>query len=315
MPILRCAKCGKFIKGDGVSFGGQYYHKSCLVCTYCGAKITGSYVNYKGNLYHSECNPASGKKVCAYCRKPLVGTWTILGEKCYHNDCYHKHVEKRCSVCGKTISGTYTYDHWGNFAHPIHGTEPTMHCHSCGRIISGPSKQIGTNAVLCSVCASSSVTTSTQVEMCRSKVLTMFKSFGINGIPEDIPIELKKKDLMGGALGRIHYSRSAFRIFSDFQIDMTWGLPEVHFQGVLAHEMLHSWLVLYGREVTEEECEGFCNLGSAYIYQKIDTDFSKYLLKRLYENEDRIYGDGYRLQKERFERLGWEGLLDSLRHK
>lgn len=315
MVINRCAKCGKFLRGDGVSHGGKYYHKSCFVCFYCGNKLTGSVVTYGGQPYHPECNPASGKQVCAYCRKAITGTSYILGGKRYHQDCYHNHVEKKCSICGQAISGTYTYDDWGNFAHTMHGTKPTELCHSCGRIVSGASKRIGTNAVLCNVCASTSVTMSAQVEKCRAKVLAMFKSFGIKGVPEDIPIELKSKDLMRGAEGCIHYSMSAFRRFTDFQIEITFGLPETHFQGVLAHEMLHSWLVLYGREVTEEECEGFCNLGCAWVYQRINTDHSRLLLKRMYESEDRIYGDGYRLQKERFEKLGWEGLLDSLRHK
>lgn len=47
MPILICAKCGKFIKGDGVSVEGKNYHKECLECAYCGAKLTGSVVTYK----------------------------------------------------------------------------------------------------------------------------------------------------------------------------------------------------------------------------------------------------------------------------
>ena len=315
MPILICAKCGKFIRGDGVSIGGKNYHKECLECAYCGAKLTGSVVTYKDNLYHPECNPAFGKMVCAYCRKPIVDYYIRLRSKYYHKDCYHNHVEKKCSVCGQAISGTYSYDDWGNFAHLVHGTEKTKRCYSCGRIISGVATRIGVDIELCNVCATTSVTTLIQAEACRVKVLKMFKMFGIYGVPEDIPIELKKKELMGKYLGLFHYSVSSLGVFSNFHIDMTYGLADVHFQGVLAHEMLHSWLVLYGREVSDEECEGFCNLGQAYVYQKISSDFSKYLLKRMYENEDRIYGDGYRLQKERFEKLGWAGLLESLRKK
>lgn len=313
--INRCAKCKKFIKGDGITHGGKFYHRECFVCSYCGGKLTDSFVTYKGDLYHTECNPASGKMICAVCRKPISGYYYDSKGKHYHEDCFHKHVEKTCSVCGKPINGTYTIDDWGNCAHTTHGTEKTKRCDTCGRIISGIAKQIGKNAVLCNICATSSVTTSVQIEACRTKVLSMFKSFGINGVPEDIPINLKHKDLMEGAEGRIHYLRSGLRIFSNFHIDIICGLPEDHFQGVLAHELLHSWLVLYGREVTDEECEGFCNLGCAWVYQRINTDLSRYLLKRMYKSEDRIYGDGYRLQKERFEKLGWAGLLESLRHK
>lgn len=316
MPIKFCAKCKKIVAGDVVSHGGKYYHKQCFVCAYCGGNLTGSIVTYGGQLYHSECNPASGKQVCAYCRKPITGASYILSGKHYHRDCYHNHIEKKCCVCCKPIgSSTYTYDSWGNYAHLTHGKSQTQFCFSCGRILSTGAKNIGSNVQICSVCASSSITTSSQVEACRKKVFAVFKSLGISGIPEDIPVELKSTDLMGGALGRIRYSVSRNKKFADFSIEMTFGLPELHFRGVLAHEMLHSWLVLYGREVTDDECEGFCNLGSGFVYQKDDTAFAKYLLKRLYENADKIYGEGYRLQKERYEKLGWKGLLDSLRHK
>lgn len=315
MPIRLCPKCKKVVAWDAVFHGGKYYHKSCFVCSYCGHKLTGTVATYNGQPYHPECNPASGKQVCAYCRKAITGASYILAGKHYHQDCYHKHIEKKCCVCCKPIGNcTYTYDSWGNYAHITHGKSQTQFCFSCGRILATGAKAIGSKAQICSVCASSSVTTSSQVEDCRKKVFAVFKSLGITGIPEDIPVELKSTDLMGGALGRIRYSVSRNRKFADFSIEMTFGLPELHFRGVLAHEMLHSWLVLYGREVTDDECEGFCNLGSGFVYQKEDTAFAKYLLKRLYENADKIYGEGYRLQKERYEKLGWKGLLDSLRH-
>lgn len=314
MAIVRCAKCGKVISG-GVGFiNGKPYHKGCMVCAYCGEQVTGMAATYRGALYHTECNPASGKLVCAYCRKPIsIGSYINYKGKHYHNACYRNHMQKVCCVCGQPISGTYTYDDWGNYAHTMHGSEKAKYCYSCGRIVDGSYRSIANNTVLCRVCAPISVTTDPQVEACRAKVLDVFKAVGITGIPERIPVMLRSKDLMGDALGCIHSSHDSLRMYADFNIEMTYGLPDIHFQGVLAHEMLHSWLILYGREVTDDEKEGFCNLGSAAVYQKTDSPHAKLLLKRLYKNEDTIYGDGYRLQKERYERLGWNGLLDSLK--
>lgn len=255
-------------------------------------------------------------KTCAYCRKAIAGPYYSIKGKYYHQECFQNHVDKVCCVCGKPIDyGGYYIDDWGNCAHAKHGGVKTQICYSCGRLVSGSAKPIGSKAVLCGLCAPSSVNTSAQIEDCRSKVLAMFKSFGINGIPEDVPIELKRIESMRGAKGRIHCLRSLSGRSYNFQIEIVFGLPEVHFMGVLAHELLHSWLWLYGREVTDEECEGFCNLGCGYVYQKINTEHSRMLLKQMYESEDRIYGEGYRLQKMRFEKLGWAGLLDSLRRK
>lgn len=312
MAIRRCAKCGKFLKGDGVLLYGKYYHKKCLICSYCGGELTGTPVSYKGELYHSECNPAMGKKVCAYCRKPLSGSYYKLEGRFYHQSCYHSHIEKKCCVCGLPIHEAYIYDRWGNSAHTSHSGQETKLCYSCGRIISGKSTRLGNDAVLCSFCSTTSVTTSSQVEKCRSAVLALFKELGITGVPEHIPIVLKGKDEMPGCEGHIRYSGSA-RQSTDFHIEINYGLPELHFKGVLAHEMLHSWLVLYGREVEDDECEGFCNLGCGFVYQKTDTEQAQHLLERMYANKDKIYGDGYRLMKSRYERLGWAGLLDTLR--
>lgn len=315
MVIRICEKCKKKIVGIGVPYGGNCYHKSCFVCSYCGGKLMGSVTIYKGGLYHTMCNPASELRICAYCRKLITGRWYSLNDKKYHEKCYHQHIEKRCSVCGQSIHDKYYYDDWGNYAHVSHGSAKTKFCYTCGRIISSGAKSIGEGATLCNICSSTSVTTDAEVEICRKKVISVFKLLKISGIPETIPIKLCPHDNMEGNLGCIYSVKVRDPKLANFHIHMTFGLPDLQFRGVLAHEMLHSWLTLYGREVTRDECEGFCNLGEASIYTKEDTPFAHYLLKRMYKNADAIYGEGYRLQKERYEKLGWEGLLESLRHK
>lgn len=315
MAIRVCAKCKKIIAGIGIPYGGKCYHKNCFVCSYCGGKLMGSATIYKGELYHTMCNPISGLRICAYCRKLITGRWYSLNDKKYHEACYHQHIEKRCSVCGQSIHDKYYCDDWGNYAHVSHGSAKTKFCFTCGRIISSGAKSIGEDAVLCNICSPTSVTTDAEVEKCRKKVISVFKLLGITGIPETIPIKLCPHDNMEGCLGCIYSVKVRDPKLADFHIHMTYGLPNLHFRGVLAHEMLHSWLTLYGREVTRDECEGFCNLGEAFIYTKEDTPLAHYLLKRMYKNADVVYGEGYRLQKERYEKLGWEGLLESLRQK
>lgn len=316
MPIHVCAKCKKIIiSGKEVSFGVKLYHKDCFVCSYCGQKITSTASTYKGELYHTVCSPVSGQRICAYCRKPITGRWYILNKKNYHYECYHQYIEKKCSICGLPIHDSYYHDKWGNCAHVLHNGRKTVFCFTCGRIISTKAKSLGGDAVLCNVCASTSITTDAEVERCRRKVLSVFKSLGVSGIPETIPIKLVPREKMEGNLGCIYMIKARDPNLANFRIHITCGLPDLHFRGVLAHEMLHSWLTLYGREVTKDECEGFCNLGEAFIYANEKTPLANYLLEKMYENADVIYGDGYRLQKERYERMGWEGLLDSLRYK
>jgi len=315
MSVRICTKCHKVIAGNGIPVAGRYYHKKCLECAYCGQKLAGFFITYHGLPYHTECNPSSGMRICAYCRKPITTSSYSLGDRYYHKECYHLHVERKCAVCGQPVHGSYYKDEWGNISHTEHHGEKPRFCFCCGRIISAEPTMLGKDKAICSTCASTSVTTDSQVEQCRQKVINVFNDFGITGIPLTIPISMKPADEMNGTLGHIRYYKTRKPSLADFHIFMTYGLPKLYFQGVLAHEMLHSWLVLYGREVTNDENEGFCNLGKAFIYTKDDSDFARYLIKQMYKNEDIVYGDGYRLQKQRYEKLGWAGLLESLRHK
>ena len=315
MSVRICTKCHKVIAGNGIPVAGRYYHKKCLECAYCGQKLAGFFITYHGLPYHTECNPSSGMRICAYCRKPITTSSYSLGKRYYHKECYHLHVERKCAVCGQPVHGSYYKDEWGNISHTEHHGEKPRFCFCCGRIISAEPTMLGKDKAICSTCASTSVTTDSQVEQCRQKVISVFNDLGITGIPLTIPISMKPIDEMEGTLGHICYYKTRKPSLADFHIFMTYGLPKLYFQGVLAHEMLHSWLVLYGREVTNDENEGFCNLGEAFIYTKDNSDFAKYLIKQMYKNEDTIYGDGYRLQKQRYEKLGWAGLLESLRHK
>lgn len=314
MPIRQCAKCGKIVKGEGVSFEGRLYHRECFVCSYCGGALTGRVVSQEGRFYHPECNPASGKRVCAWCRKPFSGRYLSYDERFYHVECYHEHVEKKCYLCGLPIKTHYYTDYWGHFVHAEHDGKPTRFCYSCGKAILREGRRLSKKYVLCSDCAATSVTTSAQVARCLAAVLALFKSLGITGVPEHIPIKLLPKDQMEGVEGRIYSPKGSRSLASqDFRIEINEGLPELHFQGVLAHELLHSWLRLYGREVTKDEKEGFCNLGCAFVYQKSGKKEAAFLLKSMFQSRDEVYGAGYRLMKARYERLGWAGLLDSLR--
>lgn len=222
-------------------------------------------------------------------------------------------VEK-CCICGEPVRSRYYRDSWGNISHMSHNGQTPSFCFTCGRIVSSAGRSLGKEDKQCGMCTSAAVTSDAAVELCRKKVLSVFRSLGITGVPEDIPVMLVPLDDLEGAVGRIHYYGVRGTLRMGFHIRIAYGLQELYFRGILAHEMLHSWLALYGRKVTDDEREGFCNLGEAFVYTREDTALAHYLLKQMYKNSDAVYGAGYRLQKERYEKLGWEGLLKSLRH-
>lgn len=170
---------------------------------------------------------------------------------------------------------------------------------------------------VCGLCADSMVATQDSVEKCRREVLALFRKNGILGIPSDIPIELSDLHVVarraGGLVlgrnkGRISPSRSRY----SFSIQVYYQLPRLVFCGVLAHELLHSWVALYAIDLPPEEEEGFCNLGEYLVLQQDSTPYGVYRISCLRKDPDPVYGEGFRLMEDRLSKLGWKGLMDAL---
>ena len=283
-----CPDCNRIVSAvDAVSIGGRYYHRSCRTCCRCG--------------------------------KLILGRRELFGEKPCHPECASQPVT--CSICGKSIR-RYREDFWGNIACPEHAHK----CFYCGRFLSPATRGGGQLSIpaasshkiwICGLCKDTLVTTSGQVEECRSAVMSVFRKNGITGIPEDIPIRLSEfRDagrragglVLGNNRGRISPSRSRYSC----EIKIYFQLPRLVFCGVLAHELLHSWLALYAIHLPDEEKEGFCNLGESLILQQDSSLFGAYRIARMNEDPDPVYGDGFRLMADRLSKLGWKGLMDAL---
>ena len=52
--------------------------------------------------------------------------------------------------------------------------------------------------------------------------------------------------------------------------------------------------------------EGFCNLGNYLVYSRKPSPMASYLLKNLQDDEDPIYGVGYRNMRRKLDAQGWE---------
>ena len=289
-----CPDCHKIVSAmDSVMIGGQYYHKSCRVCHKCGEVIKLGKHEFGGHVYHASCYLESLK----------------------------------CCVCGKQVLSPYT-DWYGNVA----CNEHAHYCTFCGRIITpaiGGEYPIEygyledgirniRNAYICGDCKSTVISSDNDIERCRQDVMNIFNNNGISGIPVDIPISLsdmlKEEESLGLTPWGLNYSYiTSSRGSYSCKITMKKDLPELQFKGTLGHELLHSWLYLYAIELPQNETEGFCNLGSMLIYKYYKSDISDFWVNYIMEqNDDPIYGEGYRLMKMRLDKLGWKGLMDAL---
>jgi hypothetical protein len=283
-----CAKCKKVIEGSLQKLNGKYYHPECyieklgLFCAKCGKPLEDSWIEEKGKKYHSDCFPLK----CDICGKSLTGEYFYDEGGKYHKSCFAEHKAPKCCVCNQPIvQGKYITDCWGNRAHPDHDGKETQTCVYCSRFISDSASNGGylysDGRIVCGICKLSSVIDDQKIKLSMSRVLELLAEppSNIHEIPQDIPIrlvniptlkELKGEDATDHGQGltrsEVKY-RGKIRTKTNHQIYILTGMPKLEFEAVLAHELLHVWLVEENIEMSFKETEGFCNLGSALVYK------------------------------------------------
>jgi hypothetical protein len=84
--------------------------------------------------------------------------------------------------------------------------------------------------------------------------------------------------------------------------------------GVSAHELGHVWLKQLGIVgLSEQHEEGFCELLAFRRYHQLQTKEGQFFAGQIAGNEDNVYGEGFRAIKSMAERVGFGGIVESLR--
>ena len=211
------------------------------------------------------------------------------------------------------IEGRYWVDAWKQ---AICGCHKVEYCSSCGRFIKPTDFHLADGRCLCSFCKPSVVSLPQHIEWVRKRVRSILATHGIDDLPMDIPIKLVTPTEMAklNGSGQINLQQPGLACTSKITelcvsrcehiIYIFNHLPKIQFAGVLAHEMLHAWQHEKGISLPSMYTEGFCNLGSYLVYTSIDTELSRYFMKRLEENPHPIYGDGFRKVLEVYWKFG-----------
>ena len=218
-------------------------------------------------------------------------------------------------------------DAWGNTFHSRHENEGVF-CFSCSRIISEGVTQGGyiysDGRHLCSLCQTSVVKEDSVIQNSYHSVLTQLELVGLRNIPKKIPIELVNLHQLNNNSGNIAHAKlkgftrmellniSKKNQTRTYQMFLLNGLPQIEFEAVLAHELLHVWVHQNNIVLSSQLKEGFCNLGSYLIYNNDDTHFSNIHLQAMSNFKDTVYGQGYREMKVQLEKLGWKKLISNL---
>lgn len=295
-------------------------------CDQCGADIQGDYVVFDGNSYHKICYKTHIQLRCDHCGEVIDGKYNISEGQNYHPSCYRENIQARCDICGQPLSGEYYTDYWGNSFHVQHSHE-LPECSTCGRVIcqelTGGGFELSDGRYLCSLCEMTSVTDDYQIQSALRYTRRILEGNFIRDLPTDIPVTLVDQkalkrisniynDSMRGFTDHNMSTRNGVVISRDSHIYILSNLPRTMFRAVLAHELLHVYLFERDLDLRSDIREGFCNLGSALVYQDVQSEFARYQLENMQESPDPDYGAGYRKMSGLLYQKGWQLLLRDL---
>ena len=205
-----------------------------------------------------------------------------------------KNIE--CSICETTIKEQkYLLDIWGNPFHLSHKNEGRF-CECCSRIISqkitSGGYRLDDGRYICSLC-DISVIKKDMINQSLNNIIKILYKNGLKGLDiTQIKVEIidknKMKKLYG--LNASKHLKGITKISINdekiFKIYILNNIPEIQFEAILAHELMHIWLYKNNINLEHEKMEAFCNLGSYLIYKKDDTRFSNIHLMSLENNND-----------------------------
>lgn len=333
-PASLCTRCAKRLPAQAVRIAGMQFHTHCFICDGCKKPLAKSVQHKKERLYHPECYQRLFSPKCKHCQQFISGAYVKAEAAAYHKTCYEQLHKLVCTLCNTAIEGPYLQDPWGQKAHPSHGEDPTASCHVCARLVQrSQAKTLADQRCVCRGCQATEIIHAPQINQAKVEVIEILQGVGFDYIPDYVKVEMYAEQqlinerLRASATGNIHgYTRTAQRnipgygLILEHSIHVLNGMPRIAFMGVLAHELLHVWInERHLKHLTPPQVEGFCNLATALMYTQAarpdnaeEQSLAKVLLKRLAEDTDPVYGDGYRLMAQILEQRGWPDLLAAM---
>ena len=300
-----------------------------LKCNFCKNKINNRYVMQEKNAYHEQCYKDHIQLRCYHCENIIHGKYNLKDEKSYHQKCFKNYILDKCDVCYNPIEGEYIKDLWGNIYHNYHRSKMPL-CESCNRLISNTITDggyiINKSRSICNICWEYAINDKDEIENIYSDLRNKLMGIGINSLPKNMPIILidSKEELFriskipssNGLQGYTKYDYQTIgrkKINENFTIFILSNLHEINFRAVLAHEMLHVYLFKNDISLKGSLVEGFCNLGSKYVYDSnLENKISELKLESMYKNNHPEYGKGFRIMDSELERNGWQAFLKKL---
>jgi hypothetical protein len=337
---LACSACGSEISGDYLTLEGKpYCSEACIdtvlpTCAACARTIRGSHLILEGRHYCNRSCLSLVLPACATCGGPVEGNYFESRGKLFCSESCYRQSLPRCEACGDPMSAWIELE--GHlYCHPCADAD---RCDACNH--PGPASTLQDGRRICDICWETAVMDQEDGEqLFRLVRRRMKRDLGLS-TDHDIDFRLVGRDELeqltngrasGHELGYYQYQaettttyfttrdrhgREEKRVAGErteeiFRIFILYGLPEKRLMEVAAHELAHDWmrenLPRIKAPIFEE---GFAE----YVAWLMNRSFGhRDLMRRIEENTDPVYGDGFKMMRQLAERHGGlEGLIDYL---
>jgi hypothetical protein len=323
-----CQGCKKALAGTYIQALGADWHPQCWCCAVCENPIQGAFVERGGRGYHPDCHAERFGLRCSICKGLLSGTYFQHEGKNICEQDYLARFAPRCDLCDKVLLGPFKVNAYGQRACSRHEKGPR--CASCDRWLEDHERRLPAltefGTVLCGHCGPRAIGLREAKTYDNAFGVAALKEVGVDFSPSaPVPIRLDtvakvdglKGPLDKGVCGLTQTQVSTIHgVVSERTVGgivVVGGLAKEHFEGVLAHEFAHVWLFKEGLDQRAPALvEGFCELARYRWLGRLATPLAMELQRRMMENLDPIYGHGFRLTKERWDRSGIQGVLECL---
>ncbi len=328
----RCAGCGQPITGAHTTALDRAWHPEHFVCAHCRRPFAGSsFYERDGRPYcERDFQELFGRRCAA--GKELIGQRRHFEKdgKVYCEEHYWERFGERCAIGGEILKGEYRVSGWGETYCNAHA-RGLPECYSCHRLIcdrlTGGGSRYGDGRTLCSRCRRTAIDTAAQGQPAMLQVRRALAGLGLDLDRVETPLllvdqmELNRRSTKlyskqpAGMASHTTTSRNGQIVERTVEaILILHGLPQEHFSAIAAHELCHSYLFANAFPKLEPLVEeGLCELASHLWLLRQKTPEAAFRLRLMENNDDPIYGEGYRMARRSLGRKPLSSLLEHIR--
>jgi len=215
-----------------------------------------------------------------------------------------------CLYCKKHIRGQY-YSDWAGHVVCLSHINSIVKCASCGQFCDSRAKDIGLSMKVCTHCQKYRIERE-KADNIINFIKGVYAETEIGGI-SSWTLKMISADALFKITKDANVRGLAQAYGTEYTIYVYRELSRVAFAQVLAHEMLHVYQYKHHLSPPKAKCEGFCNLGSYVVLNKIKNKESIAAIDNLKKTDDPIYGDGFRNMLSIYHRGGWKECISELK--